>query len=293
MHRYDGYRIIALAVLMGLLHLLAQAQGVQPPAAADAGSSASTAAPATAVRPLVALGPGDEVSMHVFGQPNMDGVMYVADDGTIQVPLAGPVQIGGLSLAQAGRKVEAALKQGQFLVNPHVTFTIVQLRSQQVSVLGQVQRPGIYPVESSTTLLDLLAQAGGETASGADRIYILRKGAGQSMQRLSVNLRGLAQAGAAPQAAEVTLQAGDQVYVPQAPEFYVIGQVHAPGRFRLDPGMTVLQAIAGAGGVTDMGSDRRVTIRRRQPDGRYRDISARLTDEIEPNDIIRVKERIF
>lgn len=292
MHGYDRYRIVALAFLTGLAPLLVQAQGAVN-SATVARPSATMVAPTAAIRPLVALGPGDQISMHVFGQSSMDGVMNVADDGTVQVPLAGRVQVGGLSLAQAARRVEAALRKGQFLVNPHVTFTIVQLRSQEVSVLGQVHRPGIYSIESSTTLVDLLAQAGGETAAGADSVYILRKGADNTLRRLAINLHGLAQAEGASEAAEVTMRAGDQIYVPRAPEFYVTGQVHAPGPFRLDSGMTVLQAIAEAGGVTEMGSERRVVIKRPEPDGRYRDIPARPTDRIQPNDIITVKERIF
>src|SRR6185312_15050678 len=83
-----------------------------------------------AARPLLQLGPGDQVKMEVFGRPEMDTTTYISDDGTVRVPLAGAVAIGGLSPGAAGQKVEAALKRGQFLVDPHVTFTVVQSRSQ-------------------------------------------------------------------------------------------------------------------------------------------------------------------
>src|SRR5581483_9318187 len=89
--------------------------------------------PATA-RPLLQLGPGDQVKMDVYGRPEMDTTTYVADDGSIRVPLAGAVVVGGLSPSEAGLKVETALKQGQYLVDPHVTFTVLQSRSQRVSV---------------------------------------------------------------------------------------------------------------------------------------------------------------
>jgi polysaccharide export outer membrane protein len=130
--------------------------------------------PGIVARPLLQLGPGDQVKMDVFGRPEMDTTTYIADDGSIRVPLAGAVIIGGLSPGEAGQKVEAALKKGQFLVDPHVTFTVLQSRSQRVSVLGEVRTPGRYPIESNTTVLDLLAQAGGATEKGADVIYILR-----------------------------------------------------------------------------------------------------------------------
>src|SRR6185312_13236918 len=115
----------------------------------------------SAARPLLQLGPGDQVKIDVFGRPEMDTTTYIADNGSIRVPLAGAVVIGGLSPGEASQKVEAALKQGQYLVDPHVTLTVLQSRSQRVSVLGEVKAPGRYPIESNTTVLDLLAQAGG------------------------------------------------------------------------------------------------------------------------------------
>lgn len=281
MRRIDRYLKTLLVLLVGLAPLLGHAQAADP------------SAPPSGRQPILVLGPGDEVAVHVFGQSNMDTTTYVADDGMLQIPLAGPVHVAGLSPSGAARAIEAALVRGQFLVNPHVSITIVKSSSQEVSVLGQVQRPGLFPIESNTTLLDLLAQAGGETNQGADTIYILRAGADGAMHRLAVNLQGLAETGAAPAAAQITLRGGDQVFVPRAPEIFVMGDVHSPGQFKMTTGMTVLEAVARAGGVTDMGSTRRILIRRPQPDGKYRAISASLTDAVEPGDIVTVRERIF
>jgi polysaccharide biosynthesis/export protein len=283
MYRSGQHTKIALLLVFGLgigLAFKGQAQTVQP-----------SARPSH--EPLLLLGPGDEVTIHVFGQPNMDGTMYIADDGTVQVPLAGPVHVTGLSPTEAAQAAEAALRKKQILVNPHVTFTIVKSMSQQVSVLGEVRKPGIFPIESNSTLLDLLAQAGGETEQGADTIFILRSGPHGVMRRLAVNLQGLAETGTTPEAAEVTLKGGDQVYVPRAAQVFVMGEVRTPGQFRIDPGMTVLEALARAGGVTDMGTTRRIIIKRQERDGRYRQLSARLTDKVQPNDVITVRERIF
>lgn len=281
MRRIDRYLKTLIVLVMGLAPLMGHAQAGQ------------ATAPAGARQPILVLGPGDEVSMHVFGQSNMDTTTYVADDGTIQVPLAGPVHISGLSPSGAARAIEVALRKGQFLVNPHVSITILKSNSQEVSVLGQVERPGMYPIQSNTTLLDLLAQAGGETNQGADTVFILRTGPDGAIHRLPVNLQGLAATGTAPEAAQITLRGGDKVFVPRAPEIFVMGDVHSPGKFKLSQGMTVLEAVAQAGGITDMGSTHRILIRRPQPDGKYRDISARLTDPVEPDDIVTVRERIF
>lgn len=281
MRRIDRYLTTLIVLVIGLAPLLGHGQTTEP------------GSPTSDRQPILVLGPGDEVTLHVFGQSNMDTTTYIADDGTIQVPLAGPVHVAGLSPAAASHAIETALKKGQFLVDPHVSITIMKSSSQEVSVLGQVSRPGMFPIQSNTTLLDLLAQAGGETSQGADTVFILRTGPDGVIHRLPVNLAGLAEAGTAPEAAQITLRGGDKVFVPRAPEIFVMGDVHTPGKFKLTQGMTVLEAVAHAGGITEMGSTHRILIRRPQPDGKYRAISARLTDPVAAGDIVTVRERIF
>lgn len=262
-------------------------------AGATPGPAIEPAIPGLPDRPLLQLGPGDQVKMDVFGRPEMDTTTYVADDGSIRVPLAGAVMIGGLSPSEAGQKVEAALKKGQFLVDPHVTFTVVQSRSQRVSVLGEVRTPGRYPIESNTTVLDLLAQAGGATEKGADIIYILRSDGAGNLQRHAVNLKGTVDSQDATPAVLQTLRGGDSIFVPVAEQFYIAGEVRAPAMYRLESGMTLVQAIARAGGITERGSTSRVQIKRRGPKGDYIVISAKANEKIQPDDVITVKERIF
>ncbi|MDB6044574.1 MAG: epsE [Gammaproteobacteria bacterium] len=240
---------------------------------------------------LLQLGPGDSVAIHVYGQPDMDATEYVADDGTIRVALAGPVQVRGLSPAEAGRQVEKALRDGKFLLTPHVTIAVAQSRSQRVSVLGEVHAPGRYTIESHTSLFDVLAQAGGGTENCADVVYVMRPEADGAVRRFTVNLKGLADgvSGSDTQ----TLRGGDTVYVPRADQFYIYGQVQQPNMYKVEHDMTVVQAIARAGGVTARGSERRIEIRRRGRDGRSVVISAKLTDPVQPDDVIRVKDSIF
>src|SRR5437016_5358047 len=142
--------------------------------------------------PLLQLGPGDSVSIQVYGQPDMSTTVYVGDDGTVSIPLAGSIQVAGLSPAQASSRIETALKTGKILVDPHVSVTVTQTRSQRVSVLGQVGAPGRYAVESNTTIFDLLAQAGGITATGSDIVYIIRLDKDGKEVRFPVDLKGLA-----------------------------------------------------------------------------------------------------
>jgi polysaccharide export outer membrane protein len=243
-------------------------------------------------RRLMRLGPGDSVSIQVYGQPDMSSTEYVADDGTINLPLVGHVQVTGLSPVEAGTKVETALSKGQFLVDPHVSINIVQSRSQRVVVLGEVKTPGRYPVDPNSSIMDLVAQAGGLTEQAADTGYVIRTDAGGNVTRTPVDLRGMV-VGSGPGSSSLDLRGGDSLLVPRAEQFYIYGEVTTPSMYRLEPGMTVIQAIARAGGITQRGSERRIEIKRPTKDGKYVVIRAKADDHIEPDDVIRVKESIF
>ena len=290
-----GLTLLALLTL-GVLALTVQGCSAAPasPAPQIAPGSVIPATPADSPPaagkgPLLQLGPGDSVNVQVYGQPDLSTTQYVGDDGTLSIPLAGTVQVGGLSPAQAGSRVEAALKSAKILVDPHVTITVSQTRSQRVSVLGQVGTPGRYPIESNTSILDLLAQAGGVTAGGSDIVYVLRQDKDGKEVRYPVDLKGLAN-GAVP---TLTLQGGDSVFVPKAEQFSIYGEVTTPGRYRVEPGMTVIEAVARAGGITIRGSQRRVFIKRKKPDGTYAINKAAQSDLVQPDDVIQVKESIF
>ncbi|HVT34509.1 MAG TPA: polysaccharide biosynthesis/export family protein [Nevskiaceae bacterium] len=241
--------------------------------------------------PLLKLGAGDLVSVQVFGRPEMSISAYVADDGNLTLPLVGAVQVAGLSPSEAAQRVADALKKGEFLVNPQVNITLSQYHSQQVSVLGEVHTPGRYALESKTNIFDLLAQAGGLSADAADTGYLLRRDRNGDVVRLPIDLKNLT---ANQQVdGDNRLRGGDSIYVPKASQFYIYGEVHAPNRYRLEPGMTVVEALTVGGGITERGSERRIEIRRRTNDGKYKTIDAHPTDPVQADDVIRVKERIF
>jgi len=236
------------------------------------------------------LGPGDSVSIQIFGQPDSTNV-YVGDDGTISVPLVGPVPVAGVSPVEAAARVSAALKKGGFYVDPHVTIIITQSRSQLVSVVGEVAAPGRYPITPRTTIVELLAQAGGLKESASTVGYLLRTDAQGHVSRYPINLNGLTDL--KDSLPTSTLLGEDSLVVPTAPRVYVYGEVSSPGVFRLEPGMTVLQAIARAGGINERGSERRIELKRQLKDGKYEITRAKPGDPIQPDDIIRVKESIF
>jgi polysaccharide export outer membrane protein len=278
-----------LSVLLLLSLWAAPARAAQP--APLPVPAAPVPAAANAVGPLSPLGPGDSVTLHVFGQPDMDTVLGVADDGTIRVPLAGSVPVGGLSSEAAARRVEKAFKDGGFFVDPHVTLTVTQSLSQRVSVLGEVKLPGRYPIDGKTSIIDLLAQAGGQTEFASNTVYVLRTDAAGAVKRYPINLKDLMGPGASTPTQ--LLRAGDSVFVPRAEQFFILGEVQKPAMYKLEPNLTVLQAISLAGGVTAKGSDRRVEIKRTGKDGQQMVIKPKPNDLVQPDDVLRVKESIF
>ena len=240
---------------------------------------------------IITLGPGDSVNIQVYGQPDMTTTAYVADDGTLSVPLAGAVQIAGLSPSEASQRIEAALKNGHFLVDPHVTLAVLVSRSQRVSVLGQVGKAGIYPIESNMTIFDLLAQAGGALETGSDVVFLLRTDSSGVVQRYPLNTKNLDEV--QKSIPGHALRGGDTIFIPRAEQFYIYGEVASPNKYRVEPAMTVIEAIARAGGVTPRGSERRVDIKRMAADGSYVTVKAKLNDPVKPDDVIHVKESIF
>ena len=237
------------------------------------------------------LGAGDELVLQVYGQPDMSGSVLVAEDGTIPVPLVGPVAVAGMTPTDAAEAVEKSLKDGQILVHPVVMLSVVKSRRYRVSVLGEVALPGRYPIDTRTTVLELLAEAGGIKDSGADTIYILRTREDGTSERIAISVsESLSNR---TNIEDTVLIAGDVINVPRAEQFSVQGAVRSPGAYRLDPDTSVLEAIAKAGGPNERGSTRRMSIQRKGSDGKYAVRSAKPADPVQAGDVITVKERIF
>lgn len=238
---------------------------------------------------LTELGRGDQVKVDVYGQPDMGGVFYVGDDGMVSLPLVGRVPVAGVSPVQAADRIAKALRDRQILVAPHVALTLVTSQNQRVSVMGEVNRPARYPIDPNTTVLDLLAQAGGITENGADVIYVLRPDSHGGFASHPVSIKGFSDRKAVP--ALEMLQGGDVVMVPAAQKYYVDGEVGKPNDYRIESGMTVRQAITRAGGITPRGSEHRIEMKHAGKDAKWQ--KAKPDDIVQPGDSIHVKERIF
>lgn len=237
------------------------------------------------------LGPGDTIRIQVFQSPDLTLDTRVGEDGGITFPLIGAVAIGNLTLDQAGRAIGQKLADGKFLVDPQVTITLVQNRSSQVSVLGQVKQPGSFPLESyGTRLSQVLAIAGGITPTGADTVILTGTRDGKRF-RSEIDVSGMF-LGKTPDE-DVRIGGGDVIFVPPAPMFYIYGEVQRPGSYRRERTTSVRQALALGGGLTPRGTERGIRIQRRGSDGSTREIRPGLNDIVQAEDIIKVQESLF
>ncbi len=237
------------------------------------------------------LGAGDTVRITVFRHPDLSTEVRIAEDGKANVPLLGPVALAETTPEEASRQIAGLLKKGNYLVNPQVDVAVLEARSRQVSVLGFVTRPGRYPLEgSSAKVTDVLAMAGGLVPAASDTAVVTRTRKGKS-ESFSVDLASIIQRGDATK--DIEVGSGDSVFVPKAPVIYVYGEVTRGGSYRLEPGMTVMQAISVAGGISPRGSERRIKLRRKEADGGWKETAAKPLDGVAADDVIYVRESLF
>ena len=167
----------------------------------------------------------------------------------------------------------------------------VFVNSRNVTVMGQVNRPGKYSIVSGVrTVADFLSMAGGIGANGSDTITITTIRNGKT-SRVEVDVDSLFRTG--DPNADMALQSGDSIYVPQAPMVYIYGEVQRPGAFKIQRNMTVMQVISQGGGLTARGTQRGIKINRRNAKGDIETISPKLTDLVKADDVVYVQESLF
>ena len=242
------------------------------------------------------LGAGDAIQILVFQNPELTMETRVSENGSITYPLIGKVDLGGLSIAAAEKKIADALKTGGFLQKPQVNIVLLKILGNQVSVLGQVNRPGRFPLETTNTRVsDMLATAGGAISSGTtpggDDVAIVTGVRNGQTFRKKIDIASIFLTEKVQD--DIVLQGGDIIYVHRAPVFYIYGEVQRPGSFRVEREMTIMQALAQGGGPTARGSEKRIRMHRKTANGGIVQMEPLLTDTIQPNDVIYVKESIF
>jgi polysaccharide export outer membrane protein len=242
------------------------------------------------------IGPQDELRITVFDADGLTGVYRVSDDGFVSFPLLGRISVGGATLAATQEKVRSMLMNG-YIRDPQVRVDIQEYKSQSIFVSGEVRSPAEIRMTGGMTLLKALAQAGSPLSSASSELTIARQkklGAGEgtaspeSTEVIRVNWRDL-QTG---RANDVNLQDGDVVFVPKAQTFYIQGYVRNTGSYVLDPGMSVEQAIALAGGLNERGTNRGIKATR-TVNGKSVEVALNLSDKVQPGDVISIKQRLF
>lgn len=217
---------------------------------------------ASAQQPPYVLGPDDVIEITVYGYPDLSRLVTVLPDGTVSIPLVGIVHVAGLTVEQAARKLTEAFSV--YLRRPQVSIVIKEFRRIRVSVMGQVTRPGTYELKPGATVLDALAAAGGLTEKASVTEARLVPAVGESrplhLEELLVRQE---------MRHNVALQGGETLVIPEElrNRYFVLGDVGSPGVFVLRGELTVLQALAQAGGPVQrgFGTARSVHILRRTP----------------------------
>jgi polysaccharide biosynthesis/export protein len=249
-------------------------------------------APAHAQAPAeYRLSPGDVVRITVYQSPDLSLETRIGEAGTISYPLLGSVRLGGLGVTQAEKAIADGLRSGNFLRQPQVSLLVVQVRGSQVSVLGQVGRPGRYPVETADMRLsDLLATAGGIAPGGADVVTLVGTRNGQPFRR-EMDLQSIVRS--ERRADDLFVQNGDVLFVDRAPVVYIYGEVQRPGTLRLERGMSLMQVLAASGGITARGTEKGMRIHRKGADGKTQVLQPTMEDQLRADDVVYVRESLF
>jgi polysaccharide biosynthesis/export protein len=240
------------------------------------------------------IGTDDVLVVSVWDQKDLDQVVSVRPDGKISLPLVVEIEAGGLTVAELASRLTTIYSQT--VRGAQVTVSVREIRSRPVFFLGGVVRPGSVQLTQELTVLQALATVGGPVpAADLESAFVLR-----GDKRIAVNLLRMLQKGDTTQ--NLRLQPGDTVIVPSADVLYIQGEVKAPGQIKYTRDMTIVTAIAAAGGFTQMASPRRVSVMR--GDGANKEVLRVNVNDImsdpeskdlllKPNDIIIVPERLF
>jgi polysaccharide export outer membrane protein len=285
------------AVLLAFFLAMTVPAFAQPATSSQSAAVAAPVAPAAAGAAAVPinqdyrLGAGDSIGVQVYQSPDLSVDARVSESGVISYPLVGSVQLGGLTISEAEKKIADALRTGGFVKVPQVNIVLRQVRGNQVAVLGQVSRPGRFPLETfNTRVSDMLAAAGGVTPTGDDVLIVTGQREGKPFRKV-IDIPALFLNEKSDE--DIVLAGGDTLYVNKAPVFYIYGEAQRPGPYRIERGMTVMQALAQGGGPTVRGSENRLRLHRRDASGKVVETTPRLTDPVRPEDVIYVRESLF
>jgi polysaccharide export outer membrane protein len=248
------------------------------------------------------IGAGDVLRTNVYDHPDLSQEFTVSADGSLLYPLIGTVPAGGMTVRQLEEHIAQRLADG-YVVNPQVTVTLLQYKSQQVYVLGAVKTPGPYALQRPSMFLEeILSEVGGPTPEAGLEVIVVRgadrgeAGGGQpgggSSGPATTTRVDLPKLLAGELSQRIEVRHGDVISVPNGTFFYVSGEVIRPGRYRLEQDTTVFKAITVAGGITKFAA-RKQAIVHRVVDGQRRAFQARMEDLLQAEDVLEIPISLF
>jgi polysaccharide biosynthesis/export protein len=261
----------AYILLVGLssLRVLGQtapaSEALQPAPASASGSGQSSSGPSSRLlaNSSVKMGVGDLIEIAVFGVPDLSVKTRVSGSGDVYLPLIDYVHIADLTTDEAQELIQKRLEDGGFVRGPHVSIFVDESASQAITLVGEVAHPGPYPAIGDRHLLDMISAAGGLSDKAGRNVTILHRGdpSEKIVLQLSSNL-------AEDTENNVDVYPGDTIIVSRAGIIYVVGDVNHPSGFMIDDNeLTVLKALALAGGSTRTSALNRTKILRQTPSG--------------------------
>ena len=277
--------LVAVLALAGPAH--AQVEPQAPPPQAP-----ESLLPASAGDVTYEVGPDDTLSITIFGEPDLEKTYKVQADGMIAFPFINDVKVAGLTIRGIEDEIRKKLIAAKFYENPQVVVEVTGFRSQIVSVRGSVANPGELTLDArEMTLSRALARAGISPVAGS-YIEIRRPRPAAPGGAVEYDVQTIQRADLDDLRVDPRLKHGDDIYVPKAPVYYMNGYVKTSGAMVWKPGITVGEAIAAAGGLSERGTFRGLKIQR-LVDGEFKEFDADRNTKILPEDQVIVKQRVF
>ena len=218
--------------------------------------------------PTTQISEGDLLDIVIFDTPELSGRFRVNLKGDILLPLAGTLHVAGLNLAEITDAVSQRYKDAKILVNPEVTVFVAEFTRRTITITGEVRSPGVYPIVAPRTLTDTLAMAGGLSDAASRTVSIVH--AADPKRIIHVTLNVGAQTLESIQEGRMEILPGDAIFVARSGVIYLVGELTRPGGFQVEHNnrLTLLEAVALAGGLTRTAKGSQTRLIRRSPTGR-------------------------
>jgi polysaccharide export outer membrane protein len=240
------------------------------------------------------VSPGTVLKITVYEHDDLASVVQVTDDGTVVLPLIGKVHVNNMTIPQVTAKITEELADG-YINKPQVNVFVENFRNRKVTVLGQVNKPGLQEFSGQTTLLEIISGAGGLAADAGDTVSIKRMD-GDKEKVIEIDLKSLVTGGDLSQ--NIPIQENDSIYVSKSGMCFITGQVEKPGTYPCGADTTVLKLVALAGGFTGKANKSgalitRIVINKETQAKEKQTFKAGLDAKLIADDVLVVRESFF